>query len=129
MMNTSKLIPTPTHTVALSPISGKSKNATKQTSNTRAGQIFRKLAQSLINSKKHALGAFGRRIRAKKGPKVAIKALARKLAVLFYNAITKGFDYVEQGVIMYEKQYREQRINFLKKQAERLGVQLIINTQ
>jgi transposase len=105
--------------------SGKSHKRSGYRIKTPVGQIFRKLAQSLLTSKNHALGAFGRRIRSKKGPSVAIKALARKLAVLFYRAMTKGIGYVEQGVKDYEKQYKEQRIRILEKQALKAGYQLI----
>jgi len=49
----------------------------------RAGLIFRQAAQTLLNSKDKALGHFARKLRARKGAYVAIKATARKLAVLF----------------------------------------------
>ncbi|MBL0175235.1 MAG: hypothetical protein IPP94_08245 [Ignavibacteria bacterium] len=51
----------------------------------RAGQLFRQAAAILANSKYTALGAFYRRLKAKHGPRVAMKAVARKLAVQFYN--------------------------------------------
>lgn len=90
-----------------------------------ASLIFRQLAQSLLNSKKYSLGAFGRRIRARRGPGIAIKAVARKLAELYYRAMTQGMAYVEQGVEAYEKQYKEKRLRYLKKQASSLGFELL----
>jgi transposase len=102
--------------------SGKSRKRVKARETPKAGQILREMAQSLINSKHLALGAFGRRIRARKGPAVAIKALARKLAVLFYHAMTKGLEYVEQGVQQYKKRMQQQKIKAFLRQADELGV-------
>jgi transposase len=91
----------------------------------RATVIFKQAAQSLLESKNHALGAFGRRIRARRGPGIAIKAVARKLALLYYRAMTMGMDYVEKGIEAYEKQYQERRLHNLHKQARRLGYELV----
>ena len=33
---------------------------------------------------------------------------------MFYNLMTKGFDYVEQGVKQYEEQYKIQMTKFLQ---------------
>ena len=104
--------------------SGKSRKRVRAKDSPRAGQIFREMAQSLIQSKRYALGAFGRRIRAKKGPAVAIKALARKLAVLFYHAMTKGIDFVEQGIEKYQQQLKQQKINAFLKQAQKFGISI-----
>jgi len=67
------------------------------------------------------LGAFARRIRSKRGPMIAIKATARKLAVMFYNLMTKGLDYVEEGVKKYEEKYRAHMTRFLHKKASEMG--------
>ena len=56
------------------------------------------IGQSLIESKKIALGAFGRRLKAKRGPGIAVKATARKLAVFYWRLIVKGLDYTEKGI-------------------------------
>lgn len=105
--------------------SGKSNKKRKKKGNTKAGQIFREAAMSVANSSHSALGGFYRRIKAKKGYKVAIKATARKIAVLYYNVMTKGIDYVEQGLIIYQQKFKEQQIKRLQKQANHLGMQLI----
>lgn len=83
--------------------SGKMKRRVKSSKNNCAGVIFRQSAQSLSNSKHNAIGAFIRRLKGRKGAPVAIKAGARKLAVAFYNAITKGLDYVEIGAVRYKE--------------------------
>ena len=38
-----------------------------------------------------------RKIRAKKGEPIAIKAGARKIATAYYNILTKGIEYVQEG--------------------------------
>lgn len=92
---------------------------------TRAGQIFRMSVMSISNSKNLALKGFYNRIKSKHGKKTANKATARKLAVLYYNCMTKGFDYVEQGLIQYEKMFKEKMIKSLSKKAKVLGYSLI----
>jgi transposase len=108
--------------------SGKITKRSKKNINTRVGQIFRKAAQSLLQSKHIALGAFARRLKARKGPMIAIKATARKLGVMFYNLLTKGLDYVEQGVKKYEEQYRTQMTKFLQKKAAEFGYAMVAIT-
>jgi hypothetical protein len=56
---------------------------------------------------------------------VANIACARKIAILFYNALTKGVEYVEQGLEAYEKKYREQSIRRITKAAQRFGLTLV----
>jgi transposase len=56
---------------------------------------------------------------------VAMKATARKLAVIFYNVLTKGIEFVEQGLIRYQQQYEAQLRQRLQKQAQRLGLTLV----
>ena len=69
--------------------SGKKRRNAKKKGHPIAGQIFRTIAQSIINSKNIALGSFGRRLRGRKGPKIAIKAMARKLASLYWRVNAK----------------------------------------
>ncbi|MEW6509281.1 MAG: hypothetical protein AB1432_16235, partial [Bacteroidota bacterium] len=51
----------------------------------------------------NALGAFYRRLQAKKGKLTAMKATARKLAVIYYNVMTEG---VEYGINNYEQKIK-----------------------
>ncbi|MFA4924960.1 MAG: hypothetical protein WC557_12265 [Ignavibacteriaceae bacterium] len=67
---------------------------------------------------------FYRRIKAKRGPSIAIKATARKIAVIFYKIMTKGFDFVEQGVMKYQQTYKAHLRKRLETQAEKLGLSL-----
>jgi transposase len=104
--------------------SGKMRRRYKGKQQTAAGQIFKEAAQSILNSKHIGLGSFARKIKSRKGPQIAIKATARKLAVLYYNAITKGMEYVEKGIIEYNKQAKFTEEQRLRKQASRLGFSL-----
>lgn len=106
-------------------MSGKMKKNKKKKGRPKAGQIFRKIAQSIIESKNIGLGVFGRRLKAKKGPAIATKAVARKLAILYYNLIVKGSEYIENGVQQYEEKLRKQRESWLIKNAKSLGYSLI----
>ncbi|MTI19588.1 hypothetical protein E1176_00995 [Fulvivirga sp. RKSG066] len=58
--------------------SGKTKKNRNKKYRPKAGQIFRQIAQSLIESKKIALGAFGRRLKSKRGPGIATKGHRKK---------------------------------------------------
>ena len=88
--------------------SGKRRGRIKRGRN-RAGQLLCMLASSLARSKTIALGAFYRRMAARRGKAVANKALARKLAAWFWRVMVKGDDYVEQGIAHYEAQLRKAR--------------------
>lgn len=90
-----------------------------------AGLLFRNLAQGILNSKHLALGSFGRRIRAKRGSPVAIKAIARKIACYYYRVMTLGTDFVEKGIQAYEDRLKEQQKKYLEKMALQLNLQLI----
>src|SRR5207249_4258985 len=63
--------------------SGRSNKRRKVKKNSKAGQIFREAALAVANGKYSALSGFYKRIRALKGFKVAIKATARKIAVIY----------------------------------------------
>lgn len=94
----------------------------------KAGQIFRQIAQGLLNSKKIALGAFCRRLKSRKGPAIAIKATARKLAAQYWRLMVKGSSYVEHGVARYEEQILKQKKKYLSKLALELNVEVVYNT-
>lgn len=98
---------------------------------TSAGQIFRLAAQAIAQSKHLALTYFYHRIKARKGALGAIKATASgtsrlrgKIAVIFYNVMTKGIEFVEQGIKQYEQKIKERQLNYLHKQAKRFGLTL-----
>lgn len=90
-----------------------------------AGKIFCLIARTLGRSKYLALAGFYRRLRSTRGAQVANVACARKIAILFYNAMRFGLKYVEQGLQAYEKKYREQSIQRFKKAAHHLGLVVV----
>ena len=98
--------------------SGKMKKRIKSVSNN-AGLIFRQSAQSLLTSKHCAVGAFMIRLKGRKGSKVAIKAGARKIAEAFYDALTKGIDYVEQGATKYVEKLQQRELSLMYKLAKK----------
>lgn len=71
-----------------------------------------------------ALGAFYRRLAARIGKAKAVTATARKLAVLFYNAVRYGMAYVDPGADHYEQQYRQRVVKNLHRKAAEFGFTL-----
>jgi transposase len=107
--------------------SGKINKRSKKRAITRSGQIFKQAAQSLLISKQPGLGDFARKLRARRGAAIAIKATARKLAELYYKIFAQGMEYVEKGVAVYQQKIKEQQIRFLTKKATELNLQLVQN--
>ena len=70
------------------------------------------------------MGAFYRRLAARIGKAKAVTATARKLAVLFYNAMRYGMDYRDPGATYYEERYRERVLQNLTRQAKQLNYTL-----
>lgn len=104
--------------------SGKRNRNAKKRGRPKAGQIFRIIAQGLVNSKDVAIGSFGRRLRGRKGPGIAIKAMARKLAILYWRIMVKGLDYTEKGIIRYEEQLMANKLKTLNRLANELNVEI-----
>jgi transposase len=90
----------------------------------RAGRIFSVMARSLARSKNLALGAFYRRMAARRGGMLANGALARKLAVWFWRLMVHGSTYVEHGIAKYEETVLEAKRRSLERLARQLGVVL-----
>jgi len=107
--------------------SGKMKKNKRKSGRPKAGQIFRQIAQSLLTSKRIALGAFGRRLGSRKGSPIAIKAIARKLAVLYWRIMVKGMEFVEKGIQKYEELLFAQKQRSLNRLAKELKVQVVYN--
>jgi transposase len=104
--------------------SGKRKGSVKRQRN-RAGRLFCAGARSLVQSVDKGLGGFVRRISRRKGGLVATKALARKLAALYYRVLRYGLEYAERGLREYEQKYEESQRRLLAKLAAKHGFQLI----
>lgn len=104
--------------------SGKRKGRVKVQRN-RAGRLFCAGARSLVNSVDKALGGFYRRLAARKGGLVAMKALGRKLAELYYRVLRYGLAYAEQGLRVYEQKYAQSQQRLLCKLAAKQGFKLV----
>ena len=89
----------------------------------RAAQALRLAARTLVRSKS-ALGAFLRRIAARRGMPKAITATAYKLARIVYGMLKHGTTYAQQEMTAYEAQYRDRRLKQLQRQARELGFEL-----
>ena len=96
---------------------------TKKVKN-KASTAFRMAALSLGRGKS-ALAGFYRRIKSKAGTPKAITATARKLACMFYRLLKYGQNYIEQGIVAYEKKYKDTLVINLQKQATRLGFKVV----
>ena len=90
----------------------------------RAAQALRLAAKNLQRSKS-ALGAFFRRIAARRGLAKAITATAYKLARIVYALLKHGTAYVAQGLAAYETAYRERVVRQVKRKAAELGLIIV----
>ena len=72
---------------------------------------------SIAASKHSALSVFYKRMKAKKGFLHALKATARKIAVLYYRIMTKGIAFVEQGIQLYQQKFKDQQLRLLTKKS------------
>jgi transposase len=103
---------------------GKTKKS-KSKGKPTVGQIFKQIAHGLLNSKYIGLGAFARRLRGRKGPAIAIKATARKLAVQYWRLMVKGAEFIEKGLEAYEDILKDQKQRRLVKLALELNMNLV----
>lgn len=83
-----------------------------------------RLAAVTVGKTNTALGAFYRRLAARIGKAKAVTATARKIAILFYNAMRFGMNYNDPGADQYEQKYRERVIKQLHRRAAEFGYSL-----
>jgi hypothetical protein len=81
------------------------------------------------SSEKSALGAFFRRIAARRGVPKAITATAYKLARIVYQMLKHGQEYAAQGMEAYEQAYRERVVRNLQRKAKELGYDLVAKAE
>lgn len=105
---------------------GKVLSAKTRPSSNRAAALLR-LAAVTIGRTDTALGAFYRRLSARVGKAKAVTATARKIAVLFYNTLRYGMEYVDPGASYYEERYRQRVLAGLRRRAEAFGMVLVEN--
>jgi transposase len=99
------------------------KSRTTKTKN-RAGQAFRMAARSLTRSDTE-FGAYYRRMKSRLGPAQAMVATAHKLARVVYHMLNTGEAYRPLGAAEYEQQFKERQVEYLKRKAAKLGLQVI----
>ena len=99
---------------------GKVLSSRTRRSSNRAASLLR-LAAITVGRTDTALGAFYRRLAARVGKAKAITATARKLAVLFYNAMRYGMEYADPGASYYEERYRQRVVANLRRRAKSMG--------
>jgi transposase len=92
-------------------------------SGSRTAALLR-LAAVTVGRTDTALGAFYRRLAARIGKAKAVTATARKIAVLFYNAVRHGMAYVDPGASAYEARYRARVVANLHRRAKAFGLVL-----
>jgi len=102
---------------------GKLLSSRTRRSGSRAAAALR-LAATTVGKTDTALGAFYRRLSARTGKAKAVTATARKIAVLFYNALRHGMQYQDPGASYYEERYRQRVLDGLRRRAASLGYAL-----
>ena len=102
---------------------GKKVGHFKTKTTNRAMQAF-KMAALAVRNTKSALGAFYRKLKARKGAAIANKATARKIATIFYKMMTEKIPYNRVSDEEYQINYQEQHLKRLTQQAAKLGFSL-----
>lgn len=92
-------------------------------SSSRAAALLR-LPATTIGRSETALGAFYRPLSSRIGKHKAVTATARKIAVLFYNAVRFGISYQDPGATAYEERYRTRTLANLQRRAMTFGFEL-----
>jgi len=100
---------------------------TRRSSN-RAAAVLRIVAVN-VGRTQTAIGAFYRRLAARIGKAKAVTATARKLAVLFYNALRFGLAYADPGASYYEERYKQRVLHHLQRRARQMGFVLVPSTE
>lgn len=102
---------------------GKLLSSRTRRSSSRAAALLR-LAATTIGRNDTALGAFYRRLSSRIGKQKAVTATARKIAVLFYNAVRFGMAYHDPGAAAYEERHRTRVLANLQRRAKTFGFEL-----
>lgn len=103
---------------------GKVLSSRTKPSRNRAAAAFRQAAVSVARSDSE-LGAYYRRMTARKGPAQAVTATAHKLARLYYHLVKEGQEYEEGGARAYEERQRQRAVANLRKRAKGMGYELV----
>lgn len=99
---------------------GKTLGHQKRFTNNKATQAFRLAAQTMWKHK-GTLGNLYKRLAAQKGSNKAIKAVARRLAVIFYNMVKNKTEYDQSKLQINAEKQAAKRIAYLQREAMKLG--------
>jgi transposase len=106
-------------------VSGGRLLSSKTRRSTNRAAVLLRIAAVNVGRTQTALGAFYRRLAARIGKAKAVTATARKLAVLFYNALRFGMAYADPGASYYEARYRQRVLDNLRRRAQHMGFTLV----
>ncbi|MFI5140653.1 MAG: IS110 family transposase [Sphingobacteriales bacterium] len=95
----------------------------KRVNKNKATQAFREAAQAMWQNK-GSLGQLYRRLSAQRGSKKAVKAVARKLAVIFYCMVKNKTAFDKDKLKVDTARQEAKKIAFLKKEASKYGYTL-----
>jgi transposase len=91
---------------------------------SHASQAFRKVIPSIIRGNS-SFAAFYRRLATRIGQGKAFTATCRKLAMIFYNTLVHGSEYVEIGQEKYKQQQFDREKKLLHKLAKKHNLVLV----
>ena len=92
----------------------------KRFTNNKATMAFRLAARTMWNNK-GPLGNLYKKLAAKKGSKKAIKAIARKLAVIFYNIMKHQKSFDKTRLVASTEKQNARKVAYLQKEAKKYG--------
>jgi transposase len=83
-----------------------------------------RLAANSLRFTDTSLGAFFRRLNGRLGAAKAITAGAHKIAIILYNMLKNGQEYMESGARYYEESYQKRCLKNLERRAREFGLTL-----
>ena len=92
----------------------------KRISNNKATQAFRMAAQTMWHNN-GPLGLMYKRLSAKRGTTKAIKAVARKISVIFYHMVKNKTSFDKEKLKVDLARQEVKKVAFLKKEAAKYG--------
>jgi transposase len=92
----------------------------KRVTNNRATQAFRMAAQTMWQNK-GPLGNLYKRLAAQKGSSKAVKAVARKLSVIFYNMMRYKTPFDKTRLEANAEKQNAKRVAYLQREAKKYG--------
>lgn len=105
-------------------VSGGKRLSGKTAPSSNKAAVALRIAANAVRFTDSALGAFFRRKSGRLGAAKAITAVAHKLAVILYNMLKTGTEYMESGARYYEEEYRARCLRNLDRRAHEFGFTL-----